>query len=179
MNQLLKLRIKHNLTQEELADKSNVSVRTIQRIENGTQPKGYTLRALAKALEINESELLTNQQEEIKINTQLLKFINLSSLPFIILPPLNIIAPVLLTYYKKQNNPTTKQIASIQFLWTILSIIIFLLCIFIKKWLDLDNMVVLMTMTVLIISDIYIILRNAVEIDKNNSLYIRLKFSLL
>ena len=43
-----------NLTQEELSEKSKISVRTIQRIEAGTEPKGHTLRALAQALDIEE-----------------------------------------------------------------------------------------------------------------------------
>ena len=39
MSILLELREKLNLTQEELAKKANISVRTIQRIEAGTKPK--------------------------------------------------------------------------------------------------------------------------------------------
>ena len=44
MSKLKNLREFQNLTQEELAEKSGVSVRTIQRIETGKKPKGYTLR---------------------------------------------------------------------------------------------------------------------------------------
>mgnify|MGYP003598873837 CR=1 FL=1 len=47
-----------NLTQEELAEKSGISVRTIQRIESGTKPKGYTLKALAAALGISEKRFV-------------------------------------------------------------------------------------------------------------------------
>ena len=46
-----------NLTQEELSEKSKISVRTIQRIEAGTEPKGHTLRALARALDVEEYSL--------------------------------------------------------------------------------------------------------------------------
>ncbi len=41
------LREEKNLTQTELAEKSGLSLRTIQRIEAGNVPKGYTLKALA------------------------------------------------------------------------------------------------------------------------------------
>ena len=58
MSELKNIREKKNLTQEELAEKSGVSVRTIQRIESGIEPKGYTLKTLAKSLEIAEKELL-------------------------------------------------------------------------------------------------------------------------
>ncbi len=47
MSTLLELREKLNLTQEELANKANISVRTIQRIEAGSIPKGFTLEALS------------------------------------------------------------------------------------------------------------------------------------
>jgi len=50
------LRIKKGMTQEELADKTEVSARTIQRIENGeVDPRAYTLQMIAKALEIDFS----------------------------------------------------------------------------------------------------------------------------
>jgi len=46
MSRLLEFREKLNLTQEELSEKSGVSVRTIQRIEAGKEPRGYTLKTL-------------------------------------------------------------------------------------------------------------------------------------
>jgi transcriptional regulator with XRE-family HTH domain len=68
LNKLLKYREKLNLTQEELAEKAGVSTRTIQRIEIGTEPKGHTLKVLAKALEISEDDLKENKSES-KTNT--------------------------------------------------------------------------------------------------------------
>ena len=44
MSQLKKIREEKNLTQEKLAQQSGISVRTIQRIEAGTDPKGDTLK---------------------------------------------------------------------------------------------------------------------------------------
>ncbi len=52
------LRVKKGLTQEELADKTELSVRTIQRIENGeVDPRSFTLQMIAKALEVDFSIL--------------------------------------------------------------------------------------------------------------------------
>ena len=52
-NLVASTRSKRNITQEELAESCDVSVRTIQRIENGTvMPHAYTLRALSETLEI-------------------------------------------------------------------------------------------------------------------------------
>lgn len=62
------LRIKKGLTQEELAVRTEVSARTIQRIENGeVDPRAYTLQMIAKALEVDYSLFVddTNDDEEI------------------------------------------------------------------------------------------------------------------
>ena len=179
MSELLKNRIKRNLTQEELAVKSSISVRTIQRIETGTQPKGYTLKALAKALEVSEDQLVTEPKEEINIDTQLLKYINLSSLVFTLLPPLNIVAPLLLAYYKKERDPLVKQIASIQILWVILSSVIFMLSSFMKNWFALGSKFILVVMVVLVLSNVFIIIRNGAQIDKKGMLFIKLNFILI
>lgn len=198
---LLKYRQQRNLTQEELAEKSGLSVRTIQRIEAGTSPKGYTLKVLAKALEIDPGELTEtfgeqkdikakdseiNQKEpgketdeQVYYSIRLLRLINLSSLPFTFLPPLNIIVPLLIVLYKKEKNPTTKQILSIQLLWTILAILMFMLGAFIKKWFSLDNSINTLIMFGLISCNILIILRNAVGIARTGTLSIKLNSSLL
>jgi transcriptional regulator with XRE-family HTH domain len=175
MPEIYKLRERLNLTQEELAERSGLSVRTIQRIEAGLQPKGYTLRALAKALETNEQELLAKDE----INLPLLRLINLSSLPFTFIPPFNILAPLILMIYRKQFTPMTKQIVTIQILWTVLSAILFMISIIIKNLLSLGGKYVLFIMLLLISSNLFIILRNAAGISKDQKIHIRLKFSLL
>ncbi|MFN8240266.1 MAG: helix-turn-helix domain-containing protein [Bacteroidales bacterium] len=59
------LRIKKGMTQEELADKTEVSARTIQRIENGeVDPRAYTLQMIAKALEVDYSLFTMNDGSE-------------------------------------------------------------------------------------------------------------------
>lgn len=190
MSRLKAFREQQNLTQEELSEKSGISARTIQRIETGKDPKGFSLRALAKALEVEEKELLhkefeqeksetlkdNNQNnEQVLINYSLLKLMNLSSIPLIIIPPLNILVPLIIMFKMKQVNSLSKQLISIQILWTILSPIVFLLGIFLK----LGNNFTLLLLTLLVLSNVFIILRNAVEIDQNKSLYFNLNFSFL
>ena len=59
------LRIKKGITQEELADKTEVSTRTIQRIENGeVDPRAYTLQMIAKALDVDFSLFVRNESDE-------------------------------------------------------------------------------------------------------------------
>ena len=177
MSKLKKIREKLNLTQEELSDKSGISVRTIQRIESGIEPKGQTLKILAKTLGVKEEDLL--EQTETEINSTLVKIINLSSLPFTIFPPANIIIPLLIMFAGKQFNLLTKQIVSVQILWLILAVIIFMLSIFIKRGLSLGNSFTLLIMTLLALSNVLIILWNAAEIDKKGKLFFRLNFSLI
>ncbi|MFT6727886.1 MAG: hypothetical protein ACJAV7_002343, partial [Flavobacteriales bacterium] len=73
----------------------------------------------------------------------------------------------------------TKQIVSLQIFWTIISSVIFLLSPFIPKLFSSDLRLTLPVLIVSILVNIFIILRNAVEIDKKNELYIKLNFSLI
>lgn len=187
---LKNIRESQNLTQEELSEKSGISVRTIQRIEAGQEPKGYTLRVLAQTLEISEKELQnTSSETEIsqsivhqpnnekteEIDFSKVKLINLSSLPFVVLPVLNIVVPVILMYVLKMKYPIIKQIISVQILWTIIAPIVFMIGIFLK----LGRQFTLALIVVIILSNIFIIIRNAMEIDRGEKLYYRLNFSFL
>ncbi len=59
------LRIKKGMTQEELADKTEVSARTIQRIENGeVDPRAYTLQMIAKALDVDYNMFVGNEPDD-------------------------------------------------------------------------------------------------------------------
>ncbi|MFP3833012.1 helix-turn-helix domain-containing protein [Chryseobacterium sp. SIMBA_028] len=193
MSKLKTAREQKNLTQEELSEKSKISVRTIQRIEAGTEPKGHTLRALAQALDIEENllqdiaatsemgEVIDDQviaevkEEQSDINYSQIKIINLSSLPFILLPPLNILVPFLLMFTMKQRNTLARQIISVQMIWTVMAPIVFMLGIFLK----LGRQFTLVLMILIVLSNVFIILRNAAEIDRNKKLYYRLKFSMI
>jgi len=157
MNKLLRLREKLNLTQEELAENSGISVRTIQRIEAGTIPKGHTLKALTKALGINENELLGKKSEINKLNYSLIKVINISSLPFVIVPLANIFIPLIIMLIKKQFNPITKQIISLQIIWVVLSIVFFLIVSIVEKWFFSGNKLNLAFMMLAILTNIFII----------------------
>jgi len=191
MSELKKIREKRNLTQEELAEKSGISVRTIQRIEAGTTPKGYTLKTLAESLDVSENDLLTSKtiKEEIVIdevidtteenhslfNSGLIKIINLSSLPFAWLPIANFLLPLLIMFFTKEKSPIVKQIISLQIFLAIISPIIFMLIALLK----LGSVSVMITMIVLVLTNVYIILRNAYEIDKKQGLRYKLNFSFI
>jgi transcriptional regulator with XRE-family HTH domain len=184
MSKLKSIRELQNLTQEEVAERSGISVRTIQRIETGKDPKGHTLRILAKTLAVTEKELLTpaiaetkedNINELPKVDYTKLKLINLSTILFILLPPLNIIVPLLLMFALKQKNVLVKQLISVQILWTIIAPIVFILGIFLK----LGHQFTIILIAAIVLSNVFIILRNAMELDRKKQLYFKLKFNLI
>lgn len=88
------LRIKKGMTQEELADMTELSARTIQRIEKGeVDPRSYTLQMIAKALEVDYSLFLENESTEdkerkAKEDRFLLGLIHLSGLVPLFIPTL-------------------------------------------------------------------------------------------
>ncbi|MCJ8153703.1 helix-turn-helix transcriptional regulator [Chryseobacterium sp. SSA4.19] len=190
MSELRKIREEQNLTQEELAGKSGLSVRTIQRIESGISPKGYTLKALASGLGIAEKDLLTPdfpeeepaaqepvsvQQEAEMIHYSMVKIINLSSIPFAWFPVANFILPVSIMLFTKQKSSIVKQIISVQILAAVMATVIFMIVVLMK----LGSGSVLITMILLTLANLYIILRNAYEIDKSQQLYYNLNFSVI
>jgi transcriptional regulator with XRE-family HTH domain len=181
LNKLLKYREKLNLTQEELAEKAGVSTRTIQRIEKGIEPKGHTLKVLAKSLGITENDLKENItiSETETINYQLAKHINLSSVFGVILPPINILLPWFITKHKNQVNELTKQIISIQIFYTIIALVCILLSPLLSKWLGITRQLTLILLIVSVIINLFIIIRNTIELDKKQKLYIKLNFSFL
>jgi transcriptional regulator with XRE-family HTH domain len=92
--QLIKeLRLKKGITQEDLAAKTDISVRTIQRIESGdVDPRAYTLQSIATALEV-EFEVLANSESELsnennKASSKWLPLLHLSGLFLLIVPPI-------------------------------------------------------------------------------------------
>lgn len=91
-NKIKELRIKKGMTQEELADKTVLNVRTIQRIEKGeVDPRSYTLQVIATALEIDYNILLEDSIDEnnqLKEDKLWLLLLHLSGIFIFIFPPI-------------------------------------------------------------------------------------------
>jgi len=59
------LRKQKGMTQEDLAEKTGLSVRTIQRIESGeVDPRSYTLNQIAEALGVDITDLTSEKEPE-------------------------------------------------------------------------------------------------------------------
>ncbi|OUJ70483.1 helix-turn-helix domain-containing protein [Hymenobacter crusticola] len=180
MSKLLTLRQQLHLTQEDLFEKTGISVRTIQRLEAGTTPKGYTLKALAKGLGVREEELLENEEAvPTSEDMKWLKLINLSALPFMFVPPLNIAAPLLIMYRKQQFTPLTKKVVTLQLIWTLSAIVLFLIPVILNDWFGIQSKYMMLIPVGWLLTNTFIILRNAAALDKRQTLCIAPDFSLI
>lgn len=85
---ILELRTQQSMTQEDLADASSVSSRTIQRIELGeTEPRGETLKLISIALDYDFNGATTNE----RLDKTILFFIQLSNMFLFTLFPILIL----------------------------------------------------------------------------------------
>jgi len=122
-------RKKLGLSQEALAEKANVSLSTIQRIEKGTvKPRPFTMKILAETLDLDLSELTAKpaQSEYSESTFSSLKRINLATLFFSFIPFINLIIPFILWKKDKQvesKNTVAGKIVSFQLLWSIETIV--------------------------------------------------------
>ena len=120
------LRMSKGLSQEQLAEETNLSTRTIQRIENGeTEPRGDSLKKITEVLNITPDEILDWGFKEDK---EYLALLNLSALAFIIFPFFGILLPLILWFFRKDSvqnvNETGKSIVNFQLTWSIVFYII-------------------------------------------------------
>lgn len=178
-NKVQYYRLKHNMTQIQLAEKSGLSLRTIQRMEAGTIPKGYSLQAIAAVFGTSPESLL--HQKEKKIDVHRVKIINLSALSFLILPFGNIILPIILTYMSKDKTSKTfgKDIISIQIIWTVITSIAMIISPFFQSLIVIKIPFFILILVPLICINVFIIIKNGMHLSQNAKLYISLKNSLL
>lgn len=179
MSRLQDIRQQQNLTQEELYEKSGISVRTIQRIEAGNAPKGYTRKTLARALNVSEDELLENTTVAAPGDEEIMKLINFLAFPFMFLPPLNIIIPLLVMFLKKGFTPLTRKLVTIQIIWTLLAALLCIMVMILNDWFAIRGKYMILVPMLWLGVNIFIILRNAVSIAKNQTLRIDPGFNLV
>lgn len=73
------LRKQKGLTQEDLVERCNINVRTIQRIEAGeVSPRSYTLKTILKALDYDYGDIHLEDIEKISFSNKEYTFLNLA-----------------------------------------------------------------------------------------------------
>lgn len=127
---IVALRKGKGLSQEKLAERASINLRTLQRLEKGeTEPRGDTLRLIASALEVPVERLIAgpaatsgiaggndhlptggtgaepagSAHSAEKEDKGFLQFMNLSALAFWFVPLGNIALPMLLWHMKKDQ----------------------------------------------------------------------------
>ncbi|WP_104734370.1 helix-turn-helix domain-containing protein [Hanstruepera ponticola] len=186
---LLGLRIKElrkqkGMSQEFLSNESGLSLRTIQRIENGeTNPTGESLKRLSNALNVNPDELI---DWSIKEDKRYLTFLNLSALTFLFFPLLGILIPFILWTSRKGKiksiNKLGKDLINFEITWTLLLFFIPFLWFLFSKIGILESFTlrrIFLIIGVMYIINLIFILLNTLRISNGNDIIYNPKFKFL
>jgi transcriptional regulator with XRE-family HTH domain len=168
-----------NLTQTELAEKSGLSLRTIQRIEAGNIPKGFTLKAITKVLEIEPENLFLINEENPK--TDRAKLINLSALYGLIIPFGSVIIPLILTYKTKDsiNRELGKNIVGVHIILTTILSVLMIVSPFVQKVISVKFPIFLVPLILFLSIKLLVIIKNGISLNQRNNLSIKLKTNFL
>ena len=173
------LREQKNLTQTELAEKSGLSLRTIQRIESGQSLKGFTLKAIAQTLETEPENLFSQEEKDIQIDRA--KLINFSALAGLIIPFGGIIFPAILTYRTQDsvNRELGKSVIGVQIILAFVISVFLILTPFIQYWFSIRFPLFLVPLMAFIILKLWIVIKNGISLNQTNQLSIKLKNNFL
>lgn len=172
------LREERNMTQNELAEKSGLSLRTIQRIEAGNILKGFTLKTIAESLETQPEKLIIKKENS---EIQRAKLINLSALTGLIIPFGSIFFPLILTYKTKdfKNRELGKQIITIQIFLSLLLSFLMILSPFIQKALSIQFPLFLIPLLIILGLKLVVVILNGMSLNQKQNLAIKLKHNFL
>ena len=116
------IRMAKGYSQEELAERSKLNIRTIQRVENNeTEPRGKTLQLICTALGTSTEKILDFGSQKDKI---FMIYYHLSVLVSMAIPFGNLILPFILWVTQKDRikdlKQTGKPLLNFQIVWSIL-----------------------------------------------------------
>lgn len=142
------IRKSKGLSQEALAEAAGVSLRTMQRVEQGdTVPRGYTLQALAAALGVPLEALreepapataaeAATPTPKLREDASLLQLLNLSALGFLVFPFLNLLGPWLLWRARRHDTAHVaelgRRVLGFQVLWQVGCFFLYLLAVLVQ-----------------------------------------------
>lgn len=176
-NKIQLLREKNTLTQKELAEKAGLSLRTIQRIEAGNIPKGFTLKALAESLNTTPENLIEKEDK----NIERAKLINSSALFGLIIPFGGIIFPLIFTYKTQDvyNKQLGRNIVALQIILSVTMSLFLIASPFLQKGLSVKFPVFLIVLITFLFLKLIAIIINGIALNKKGDLHIKLKFNFL
>lgn len=176
-NKIQLLREKNRLTQKELAEKAGLSLRTIQRIEAGNIPKGFTLKALAESLNTTPENLIEKENN----NVERAKLINSSALFGLIIPFGGIIFPLIFIYKTQDvyNKQLGRNIVALQIILSVTMSLFLIASPFLQKGLSVKFPVFLIVLITFLFLKLLAIIINGIALNKNKDLHTNLKFNFL
>lgn len=178
------LRKSKGLTQEVLADKSSINLRTLQRIEAGeTEPRGNTLRLIAEALDTPIEELLDFTK---KADTSFLQMMNLATLSFWVIPLGNLFIPLIFWVMKRDEVQGVyelgRRIINFQITWCFITygfLFIWIVSLFGKPPLIISPLLLLPIILTLYLSNSIIILMATWQIKRSRETVYSISFPIL
>ena len=175
MNIIKNLREKCSYTQLELAKKTGLSLRTIQRLEaKNKEPKGHTLATLSEVFDIEPSKFqdLFKGIEQTKVSeTTFIRFINLSVLSCLGIPFGNIIFPLILwKRYRKSKfvDEIGRRIINFQIIWSVILCILLCISPFIGRKFFSNAPIILVVLFLVYAVNIVIVCHTAIKLQNNN-----------
>lgn len=177
-NKVKILREEKNMTQNELAEKSGLSLRTVQRIEAGNILKGFTLKTIAQALE-TEPEKLFNKADFF--DAERAKIINISIMMGSVIPFGSIIIPLILTNKSKDSKTKEigKQIVGVQIILSLALAILLIVSPFLQKAFSLQFPLFLVPLIGSLCLKLIVVLVNGISLNQKQELAIKLKNNFL
>ena len=163
--------------QKELAEKAGLSLRTIQRIEAGNIPKGFTLKALAESLNTIPENLIEKEDK----NIERAKLINSSALFGLIIPFGGIIFPLIFTYKTQDvyNKQLGRNIVALQIILSVTMSLFLIASPFLQKGLSVKFPVFLIVLITFLFLKLLAVIINGIALNKNKDLHTNLKFNFL
>ncbi|WP_231427879.1 MULTISPECIES: helix-turn-helix domain-containing protein [Pedobacter] len=122
------LRTQHAYSQNEMARRAGLSLRTIQRIElDETEPRGDTLIRLAGVFGLKPNELLIT---ETAPKGNFIPLLNLSAFTFVIFPLLGFLTPLFLWVFKKDKSKAEevagRKLLNFQITWNLITFSVYI-----------------------------------------------------
>ncbi len=127
---ILELRKSQGLTQEELVEKCNINVRTIQRIEAGeVTPRSYTVKSILEALEVDSKSIFKSEEtkDEIQFSSKEVNQLNISWITGIFFLVLSVIGIVAEFYFWDEKHGYEELLYRIPFNILSITVLIFFL----------------------------------------------------
>jgi len=178
------LRTLKGFSQEELSEESGLSLRTIQRIENGeTEPRGDSLKKLASTFNVSPDDITDWQIIE---DNSIVILMSLTQFSFLAFPILGVLIPLVIWISKKDKiknvDKIGKAIINFQISWTIAIFIlplIYVISMIFHLDLHLPIMGALLINVGLYVYNLLIITMNSIRAYKLQSVFYKPAFRIL